>query len=301
MKKNAGKHVKMSTDKKILNIIGYVFITITVLLCFLPFLIILSGSFSSSEAIAKNGFSLFIQDFSLDAYKLALQNPLKILNAYKVTIIVTVVGTFLHLCIVSMAGYALSRKSFLTRNKISFFFFLTTIFSGGLVPWYIICVKVLKFKSYPYLAMILPGLFSYFNVIIVRSFMSGIPDSLSEAAIIDGANDFTIFRKIILPLSKPVLATVGLFTCLAYWNDWYNAMLFVKDSNYHNLQYYLYEMLNSTKAVQNALATVTTTKLPPTQSFKLAMTVITIGPVVLVYPFVQKYFIKGITIGAVKG
>ena len=293
--------IQDSSDRRLFNLLGYIFVTAMVLLCFVPFLVILSGSFSSSEAIAKNGFSLFIQDFSLDAYRLAFQNPVKILRAYKVTILVTAAGTLLHLMIASMAGYALSRKDFRSRNGFSFFLFLTTIFGGGLVPWYILCVRYLQFKSHPYLAMILPGLFSYFNIIIVRSFMSGIPDAIGESAKIDGANDFVVFWKLILPLAKPALATIGLFTALSYWNDWYNEMLFVKDSNYFNLQYYLYQTLNSTKEIQNSLATVTTSKLPPTEPFKLAMTVVTIGPVVLVYPFLQKYFIKGITIGAVKG
>lgn len=293
---------KYSTDTIIFNMIGYIVIGIMVLLCVLPIWLIVVGSLSDNTDVLVNGYSLWPRIFSLDAYKMVFEVPQDILNAYKVSIIVTFFGTLINLVVCSTAGYVLSRKDFKYRNVISFYFFFTTIFSAGLVPWYIWCVSVLKFKEHPYMAMILCGAFSYFYVIIFRSFMSEIPASLGESAKIDGANDLQIFQKVILPLSKPVMATVGLFAALAHWGDWYNAMLFTSDSADYPLQYYLYTVLNRAQALSQ-MDTVTDIGLLslPTETYKLAITVVATGPIILVYPFVQKYFIKGMTVGAVKG
>lgn len=285
------------------KVLGYVIVTFFVLLCIVPIWLIIVGSFSDNGEIMRSGYSFWIRTFSTQAYKTLFKVPQDVLNAYKVTIIVTVIGTACQLAMCSSAGYVLSRRDFKYRNGISFFFFFTTIFSAGLVPWYILCVKYLHFKDHPYMALILPGLFSYFYVIIIRSFMSDIPASISESAKIDGANDFVIFIKLILPMSKPVLATVGLFGALNYWNDWYNAMLFATSKEFYPLQFYLYSVVNSAKAIANlgTSINVATIKDLPTETYKLATTVVATGPIVLVYPFVQKYFIKGMTIGAVKG
>jgi len=157
-------------------------------------------------------------------------------------------------------------------------------------------------KEHPLMAMIIPLLFNYFFIIILRSFMATIPAAISESAKMDGANDFIIYLRLIMPLSKPVLATVVLFGALNYWNDFFNALLFVNNSKHYPLQYFLYQVLNSAQTIRSATAQ---TSIPfsemPTESFKLAMTIVTIGPIILLYPFVQKYFIKGLTIGAVKG
>ena len=285
------------------KIIGYTILTFFALLCIAPVWLIVVGSFSDNGEIMRNGYSFWVRTFSTKAYETLFKVPKDVLNAYKVSIIVTIVGTLLQLSICSSAGYVLSRKDFKYRNSISFFFFFTTIFSAGLVPWYILCVKYLHFKEHPYIALIVPSLFSYFYVIIIRSFMSGIPASISESAKIDGANDFVIFIKLILPMSKPVLATVGLFGALNYWNDWYNAMLFTTSKEYYPLQFYLYSVLNSAKAIASLGTSINieTMKNLPTETYKLATTIVATGPIVLVYPFIQKYFIKGMTIGAVKG
>lgn len=294
--------MKKNKEEIILYVVAYTTITIFAICAVFPFLLVLSGSFSSNQSIAQNGYSLFPREFSLQAYIIAFKQPQKIFNAYKISILVTLCGTILSVAMCAMTGYVLSRKDYKYRNKISFFFFFTTIFSGGLVPWYILCVKYLNFKTYPLIALVVPGLFSYFYTIIMRSFMSSIPASISESAKIDGANDFSIFVKLILPLSKPVLATVGLFSALNYWNDWFNAMLFVNREEFYPLQYFLYGMLNNVKALSQISSSV---NIPmsdmPTETFKLAMTIVTISPIVLLYPFLQKYFIKGMTLGAVKG
>lgn len=295
--------IKLSRGTIYFNIFGYAFLVLMALLCVVPLWLIVAGSFSDNNDILLNGYSFIPRVFSLSAYKMVFEYPAEMFNAYKVTIIVTVVGTLGTLLMCSAAGYVLSRRDFRYRNKISFYFFFTTIFSAGLVPCYILCTRYLHFKDSPYLAMISSGMFSYFYVIIFRSFMAEIPESLGESAKIDGANDLVIFFKIILPLSKPVLATIGLFAALGYWNSWYQAMLYVTDKKYYPLQYYLYTVINSANAMNNINAVISPEYMIdlPSETYKLAMTVVTTGPVLLVYPFVQKYFVKGMTVGAVKG
>lgn len=298
--------MKKSKDMKAFNIISYTVITIVALLCLIPFLMVLIGSFTLEKEIIANGFSFFPKNFSMEAYKTALKEPMAILRAYGVTASLTVLGTAIGLFIVAMTGYVLQRKDFKWRNKVSFFFYFTTLFSGGLVPWYILMVKYLGLKD-SYLALLLPPLLSVFNIIIMKSYMSGIPQALTESAKIDGAGDFTIFMKIILPLAKPALATIGMFIALGYWNDWYNSMLFINNENLYSLQYYLYKIVNNIEAYKTILAqagggtALGSTINMPSESLKMALTIIVTGPIILVYPFIQKYFVSGVTIGAVKG
>ena len=267
---------------------------------------IISGSFSSESAIIQNGFSLLPQDFSLEAYKTVFKDPLVVFRAYGTTIGLTIVGTAAGLLLQTMTAYVLSRKDFEWRNKFSFFFYFTTLFSGGLVPYYVLMTQTLKLRD-SYLALLLPLLFSVYNLLIMKSYIMGIPDSLIEAAKIDGCGEFRTLFQIVLPLIKPALATVGLFIALAYWNDWYNAMLYIKDTNKYPLQYFLYQQVNDIEAYKKLLANnaagsaaVSAISLP-TQSLKMALTIVVTGPIVLAYPLVQKYFVQGITIGAVKG
>lgn len=292
---------KLHKDKLIFNILGYIAIITFSILCIIPFWIIIAGSLTSEDYINKNGFSMIIGEFSLDGYKYMFNAINDILMSYGVTTLVTVIGTAVGVFITAMTGYALSRKDFKYRNKFSFFFFFTTLFSGGLIPWYILCSQYLHFKD-NILALILPNLIVVWNILLMKGFMSGIPDSLSEAAHIDGAGDFTIFMKIILPLSKPAIATISLFTALTYWNDWYNSMLFISDSKLSMLQFYLYKLINSAQGLQMAADKAgVVVASPPIESSKMAMTLVVTGPIVLLYPFVQRYFVKGMTLGAVKG
>lgn len=294
---------RKSTDKIIFSIISYTLVALFALACLIPFYLIIVGSFTSEHSILTEGYSVFItaDRFSLAGYDTALKNPLEILRAYGVTIFVTVVGTFLSLFIMTMTGYVLSRKDFPWKNGFSFFFFFTTLFNGGLVPWYLLCTQTFLFNNKLY-ALIIPGLFSVWNMIIAKSFMKGIPYEMVEAAKVDGAGDFYIYLRVMLPMAKPLLATLGLFTALAYWNDWYNCMLFINDNRFWNLQYTLQNILNSSEALKRiaALTGIQVQQLP-SESMKMAMTVIATGPIVLLYPFLQKYFVKGLTIGAVKG
>lgn len=295
--------VKKGKDEKIFLGIAYVLTVLFAVICLLPFYLILVGSFTKESTILTEGYSFFLtaRNFSLEAYKMAFKSPDTIVRAYGITIFVTAVGTITAVGLSAMTGYVLARPDFPWRNKISFFFFFTTLFSGGLVPWYLMCSKFFKFNNHVY-SLILPCLFSVWNMIIAKSFMKGIPFELTEAAKVDGAGDFRIFWKIILPAAKPLIATIGLFTALTYWNDWYNCMLYITDEDKFMLQYYLQRMLGSAEAMrlvaEKSGIPITTV---PLESMKMAMTVIATGPIVLLYPFVQRYFVKGMTIGAVKG
>ncbi len=295
-----GKGIR-SKDAMAVKAVGYIFIGLFALICVIPFYLIIIASFTSEASLIRNGYPLIPTDFDVQSYLLCLKNPVSILKAYGTTIGVTVVGTVLAVLIATMTGYVLSRKDFPWRNGFSFFFFFTTLFSGGLVPWYMLCVRYLNMKN-TYWALILPLMFSVWNMIIAKTFMNGIPDAITESAKIDGANDIVIFVKLILPLSKPLLATLSLFSALAYWNDWYNCMLYVTNEDMFNLQYYLQRMLGSAEAMR-IVAEKSGIALPfvPLEGMKMAMTIIATGPIVLLYPFVQRYFVKGLTIGAVKG
>ena len=292
---------RLSGDVIAVNTVGYILVGIFALFCLMPFYLIVVASFTDNAELIRSGYPLIPKSFTLEAYHLSIKNPERILKAYGTTIGVTIVGTTLAVFLSTMTGYVLSRKDFPWRNGFAFFFFFTTLFNGGLVPWFILCTQYLKFKN-SYLGLILPLMFSVWNMIIAKSFMNGIPAAITESAKIDGANDFTIYIRLILPLSKPLFATLGLFSALAYWNDWYNCMLFITKDNMNNLQYYLQNMLGSAEAMRIAAEK---SGLPitsvPLESMKMAMTVIATGPIVLLYPFVQRYFVKGLTIGAVKG
>ena len=296
-----GGRLVQGRDDRIIQLIGYMLIGIFALICVLPFYLIVVASFTDESSLIRNGYPLFFRDFSIESYKLCLKNPMSILIAYANTLGVTLVGTLIAILLATMTGYVLSRKDFPWRNKFSFYFFFTTLFNGGLVPWYIMCVRYLHMKN-SYMGLILPLLFSVWNMIIAKTFMNGIPAAISESAKMDGANDMVIFVKLILPLSKPLIATLGLFSALAYWNDWYNCMLYITNENMFNLQYYLQRLLGSAEALR-IVAEKSGIALPsiPLESMKMAMTVIATGPIVLLYPFVQRYFVKGLTIGAVKG
>lgn len=286
----------------IFKILVYVMLGITSLICVLPFVIIISGSLTDNYTILSEGYGLIPKNVTLAAYKTIFRAPQDILQAYKMTFFYTVVGTSIGLFIITMTAYVISRTEFKYRNTVSFMIYFTSIFGGGMIPWYLMYSEVLGLKGST-LAIWFPALMSPFLVILMRTFIKGsVPDALSEAAKIDGAGHVTIFLKIVLPVIGPGLATVGLFLALGYWNDWYRSSMFSTSSKTWELQFYLYDMVNSTQALrQMAANTNISTADMPTQSVKLAMAVVATGPVLLFYPFVQKYFVSGITIGAVKG
>jgi ABC-type sugar transport system, permease component len=293
--------IKMEKTTIVFNAIGYVIITILAVLCLLPFLLIVSGSFTPEMEIVAQGFKLIPKQFSLDAYSAAFSSPKQILDGYKVTVLITLIGTMLGLFLTSMAGFVLSRKEFKYKDKLAFFIYFTTLFSGGLIPWYIMMVKYLDLKD-SYLALLLPGLLSAWNIILMKNFMKSIPESITESAKIDGAGEFTIYLKLILPLSTPGLATIGLFMALGYWNEWFLANLFITTESKFPLQFLLYKILASAAVLKtNVAGNLSPDFQPPAETLKMAAAVIATGPIIFLYPFVQRFFVKGLTIGAVKG
>jgi putative aldouronate transport system permease protein len=293
--------MKMERSTIAFNAIGYVFLTLLSILCLVPFLVIITGSLSSETDIIAEGFQLIPRHVSLDAYRAMFTNPSQIYQAYKVSILVTLIGTAVGLFLTSMAGYVLSRKEFKYRNGLAFYIYFTTLFSGGLIPWYILIVNYLDMKD-TYSSLVVPGLLSAWNIILMKNFMKSIPDSIVESAKIDGAGDFRIYFRLIMPLSTPGLATIGLFMALGYWNDWFTANLFITTDGKVPLQFLLYKILASASVLKTSIAgNLSPNFQPPTETLKMAAAVVVTGPIILLYPFLQRYFVKGLTIGAVKG
>ncbi len=293
---------RRQADRLLLGIIGYTSLTILAVFCILPFILVVSSSLSDEQRIIEDGFQIIPTAFSLEAYSILFEYPADMIQAYVVTIGVTVIGTAFGLFLTSMTAYVLSRRDFKWRSQFSFYFFFTTLFSGGLVPWYLLIVNYLQLKD-TLIVLILPILLNVFYMIVMKTFMGSIPDAITESAKIDGAGDFLIFWKLILPLAKPALATIGLFIALGYWNDWYNALLFISHENLMPLQYYLYRMLGNMDGMRRAMqesGAILAVNLP-TESLKMAMTIVATGPILLAYPFIQRYFVQGLTIGSVKG
>ena len=284
------------------SVIKGVLLTILSLLCVLPFIVIVSGSFTSNQEIIRNGFSLLPRGFTVEAYRTIFKTPEDILQAYRMNVYYTGIGTALGLIIITLTAYVISRKEFKYRNTVSFLIYFTTIFGGGMIPWYLMYANVLNLRGTT-LAIWFPALITPFLVILMRTFIVGaVPDAVVESAKIDGAGHWRIFWQIVLPVLGPGLATVGLFQALGYWNDWYRSSMFSTSSRTWSLQFYLYDLVNSTQAMRQMAqyANVNTADLP-TQSVKLAMSVVATGPILILYPFVQRYFVSGITVGAVKG
>lgn len=287
-----------STETLFFNIFAIAFTTMFAVLCIIPILLTLAGSFTPEQELLR-GLKLIPNHFTTDAYKLVLREPSAMLNAYGVTIRLVVIGTALSLLITTMTAYVLYRKDFPARNFFAFFFFFTTLFSGGLVPYYV-WISELGLRN-TFTVLLVGSLFAVFNMIIVRSYFTGnIPQSLVESAKIDGAGDFRIYYSIVLPSAGPILATVGLLTALTYWNNWQAAMIFITNNKLYPLQYYLYRVFQEAAQQAQMSEMGQGGGVTPTESYKLAMTVFTMGPVVLFYPFVQKYFVTGVTVGAVK-
>lgn len=275
------------------------FLILYALVCVLPLIMVLSASFTSESILRSQGYALIPRGVTLDAYKLLYRQSPEVISSYGLTILVTAVGTFLAVLISACTGYALANKDVYYRNALSMFLFLPTLISAGIVPWYMVN-NLLGLRNNIF-ALIVPRLmFSVFNVFLVRNFMAALPEAMRESAKIDGANDVRIALQIYFPLSLPVLATITLFYGLNYWNDWYNCIMLVSDTKLYPLQYLLFE-LQSRITEARELSQIGVNIMLPGEAFKMATVVVTVGPIVLLYPFLQRYFVKGITVGAVKG
>ncbi|MDD5898527.1 MAG: carbohydrate ABC transporter permease [Clostridia bacterium] len=294
--------VRLDKSDMIIRGITYVVITIFSVCCILPFWMIITSSFSTEEAIRRTGFTLWPSDFSTYAYELLFRSPDQMIGAYIVTILLAVIGTVVGLFIISMTGYALQRKDFPFRNGIMFYIYFTSLFSAGLVPFYLLMKQTLNLAD-TYWAILLPLLMSPWLIVLMKNFVKAIPHEITESGKIDGAGDFRIFWALILPSLKPALATIGLFLALGYWNEWYYSSLFLSSKvEYRPLQYHLYNVINKVASLKNSVAgsNVVLDDLPG-ETLKMATACVATGPIILLYPFVQKYFVAGLTVGSVKG
>lgn len=291
-------------DAAAVKFISHFFLIIFSLCCLIPFLIIVGSSFESQGQIMKTGYTIIPKAFTLEAYKAVFANPSSIINAYKVTIIVSISATVFGLLLESTYAYVLSRRDYPYRRLLSFIAFFTMLFNGGLVPTYILITNWLKLKNTLW-ALILPGMAGAWHIMMLKTFFMSLPVSLIESAKLDGANEMTIFFKMVIPLSKPALACIALFILFQFWNGWYSSLLYIDDENKVQLQYLLMaimkniEFLNSAEATQ--LGANTAAASVPTLNARMAMCVLAMGPIVLVFPFFQKYFVQGLTVGSVKG
>ena len=292
--------MKRTAEKTIFDIVALTITTLFAILCILPILLTISGSFTPERELMR-GMKLIPDSWSVEAYRMVFKNSTSLIRAYGVTIRLVAIGTFCGLFLTSMTAYTLYRKDFRIRNGLSFYFFFTTLFNGGMVSYYILMCNLGLRNTFT--VLMIGSLLPVMQVIIIRSyFTSNVPQSLVESAKIDGANDFLIYLKIVLPSAGPILATSGLIMALGYWNSWSTAAIYISDRKLYPLQYYLYQIFQEAAlAEQMANAGVDMGNVgTPKESYKLAMTVFTMGPVVLFYPFVQKFFVAGVTIGAVK-
>lgn len=298
---NKNNRVKLDISDRIIRGFGYTFVTLYALACIFPFLLIIGTSFSAEAIVRVKGVQLIPAGVTTFAYEMILKGG-TIWGSYAVTIIMTACGTGIGLSIIAMTGYALQRKDFPYRNIISFYIYFTSLFSAGLVPYYLLMTQTYHLKD-NYLAVFLPLLMSPWLIILMKNFVKAIPHEMTESGKIDGAGDLKIFVSIILPMLKPALATIGLFLALGYWNEWYQSSLFLSSKvTYKPLQYNLYEVINKIQSLKNSIASqYITLDDMPTETLKMATAVMSTGPIIFLYPFVQRYFIGGITIGAVKG
>jgi multiple sugar transport system permease protein/putative aldouronate transport system permease protein len=294
------KKIESSPADLLTNVVAYLFITLFALLCLVPFFLVAGSSFTDEVTLVKEGYNMWPRKFSLDAYRLALRSN-DIGSAYRVTVFITAMGTFLSMLFTCTVSYAMSVKSFRLRGKIAFFFYFTMLFNGGLVATYLLISKYLNMRNNIWV-LILPSMLSAYNILIMRNFFSGIPDSLAESARIDGANEASILFRIILPVSTPGIATISLFYALGYWNEWYKVLLYITDSKLFTLQYLIMRILRQVNYASTLPSDVVfNTGTLPAYSFRMAAIVLAIGPIVLLYPFLQKYFVSGLTVGSVKG
>lgn len=275
--------------------------TLIVIMIVAPFLLVITSSLTSEDYILSHGYGFFIKELDTTAYKYILANIDMILDAYKVTFAFSVISMVSSVLLMSMLAYPIARDIMPARKQISFFLYFTMLFNGGLVPTYILITKYLNLgdKIWVY---ILPGMISPWYVFMIRTSFQGIPKSIIESAYIDGASEYTIFRKFIMPMSKPVLATVALFVFLNKWNDWYTSMLYISDPKLMSLQYLLQRIMLEVELMKNggAQAGLDVSQIP-NESVRMALAVVVAGPALIVFPFFQKYFTKGMTVGAVKG
>jgi multiple sugar transport system permease protein/putative aldouronate transport system permease protein len=295
--------IRLTTGDKIMYGFFYLFVGAFALFCLYPFLLVVATSFTSEISVALNGYRLIPRDFSLEAYRFAFATN-RIWDAYKITIFVTVVGTTMNMIITILTAYPLSVRTLKYRNHLAFYFYFTMLFGGGLVANYILNTRYLGLLNSIWV-LILPGLMTTWYMFLMRNFFRAIPTDFAESAKIDGAGEITILWKIILPLSLPSIATISLFYALDQWNTWFAVLLYIHDTRLFTLQYLIMSIIReanfaATIAAETGIVMVETGPLPQI-TVRMSTLVLATGPIIFIYPFIQKYFVKGLTVGGIKG
>jgi ABC-type sugar transport system, permease component len=294
----------MKSESRGLTWFSHISLFLFAAFCLIPFVLLISASLTDQNAIVAEGYSFIPHEFSTDAYDYLINRGSDIARAYGVTIFVTVFGTVAGLALTTLLAYPLSRKETPHRFLIMFVVFFTMLFHGGLIPSYLVYTQLFEIKNTIW-ALIVPGLLTNgFYVMMMRTFFqTTVPPALIESAHLDGASEYRTLWSVVLPLSTPVLATVGLFTCIMYWNDWQNGMIYITNPDYFSVQNLLNRIMQDIQYINSNMAGNAGEALQqmPTDSVKMAIAVIGVLPILVAYPFFQKYFIKGIMIGAVKG
>ena len=295
----------MVDNKKGFQVAAHIVMIFLVLCCLFPFALLVMSSITDEGTLIREGYSLFPSKFGFKSYAYMFQNSQRILSAYTITIVTTVVGTVMGLLMTILMAYPLSRRELLGRNAMAFFVFFTMLFNGGLVPTYIMYTRYLSVRNTLWALLIPALLVNAFYVIMMRTyFNTNIPDAVIEAARIDGAGEYRILFTIVLPMSLPMIATMALLIGLSYWNDWKNGLYYMSDKRLYSIQVLLNDMLRDVQALRSGMDSAAAAEIAPNMpsvGIKMAIAVIGVLPIMVIYPFFQKYFVKGIAIGAVKG
>ncbi|GMQ59040.1 carbohydrate ABC transporter permease [Vallitalea sediminicola] len=304
MAKNKSKGSFHNISRKSDTIIT-IFFGLFSLMCIVPFITVIMSSITDEAVLRVNGYSLFPAKFDFAAYEYIFKTGTQIIKSFGVSVFITVVGTIISVTVTAFYAYALSRKCFRYKSFFNYMAFFTMLFSGGLVPTYLVVTRVMKLQNTIW-ALVLPLTLNAFYVIVMRTFFrTSVPDSMIEASQIDGAGEFRTFFKIVLPISLPSVATIALFTTLGYWNDWFNALLYIDSAKVTPIQYLLMKIEKQMQfLIQNAnnmgMSKQEINELP-SETLRMAIVVISTVPIACAYPFFQKYFIQGLTVGSVKG
>lgn len=297
----------ITKEDKIFQVVSHIILMLSALFCLVPFVLLVIASFTDNNELIRSGYTFFPKTVSLEAYRYLTNTGNQILNAYGVTLFVTAAGTAASLVFTTLLAYPISRESFPGRKVITFIVFFTMLFNGGLVPTYLVYTTILPVKNTIWALLIPRLLVSGFYIMLMKSFFTtSIPKEVIEAAKVDGAGETRTLVQVVIPMSKPMLATIGLLTAINYWNDWYNSFIYVTTkTQYYSIQGLLNRMIQDIKFLSNNASTLGAASAElakiPSASVRMAMAVVGVVPIMVVYPFVQNNFVKGISLGAVKG
>lgn len=294
-------------EEKRFQVMAHIILALLSALAVIPFVLMIVSSLTDNNTLVANGYSFWPEKWSLYAYEYIFNTGNSVLHAYGISIVLTIVGTLIALILTTMLSYVISRKGLPGRGVITFLVVFTMLFNGGLVPTYMVYAKIFNVKN-TFMALLVPGLLmNGFNIMLMKSyFCTNIPDEILDAAYIDGATEFQAFYKVALPLAKPIVATIALFVGIAYWNDWMNGYIYItKNTDLYSVQNLLNRMMQNIQYLSQNSSNIQQAGVGlnaiPTASVRMAMATVGVLPILVVYPFVQKYFVKGITLGGVKG